>query len=109
MEGNSEGPFIQMLTMARCNAMRSILEDVLLQGQNSATLNAAHTLLRILSLDKQYSRAMSSGKSMQAILQEKGFSGLWRSCSMGTMVTMEDVQRDCLDLTGKLVEVSNLT
>lgn len=84
--------------------MRSILDDVLLHGQNSAPLEAAHTLLRTLTSDRKYARAMNSGSSTVEILEEKGFGGLWRSCSMGSM---EDVHRDCFDLTEKLIEVSH--
>lgn len=81
--------------------MRSVLEDVLLHGQNAAVLEAAHTLLRTLSSDRKYAIAMDSG-AMNKVLEEKGFSGLWRSCSMGSM---EDIHRDCFDLTEKLIEV----
>ena len=85
-----------------CGAMRSVLEDVLLHGQNAAVLEAAHTLLRTLSSDIRYATAMDSGP-MNKVLEEKGFSGLWRSCSMGSM---EDLHRDCFELTEKLIEVS---
>jgi neurofibromin 1 len=83
--------------------MRSILDDVLLHGQNSATLEAAHDLLRTLTADKKYARAMDSGSSLAEILEEKGFGGLWRACSMGSM---DDIPRDCVELTAKLIEVS---
>jgi neurofibromin 1 len=83
--------------------MRTILDDVLLHGQNSASLEAAHSLLRTLTSDKKYARAMSSGGSMTKILEKNGFGGLWRSCSMGAM---DDIHRDCFDLTEKLIEVS---
>ncbi|RCI08274.1 hypothetical protein L249_8358 [Ophiocordyceps polyrhachis-furcata BCC 54312] len=39
-----------------CGVMPQILENVLLHSQNSSTLDAAHTLLRIVSLNSQYSR-----------------------------------------------------
>jgi len=84
-----------------CGAMRSVLEDVLLHGQNAAVLEAAHTLLRTLSSDIRYATAMDSGP-MNRVLEEKGFSGLWRSCSMGSM---EDLHRDCFELTEKLIEL----
>lgn len=86
--------------------MRTILDDVLLHGQNSVTLEAAHTLLRTLSADRSYARAMDSGNSMNDILEDKGFGGLWRACS--SMGPMEDIQRDCFTLTEKLIEVSYL-
>lgn len=85
--------------------MRSVLEDVLLHGQNAAVLEAAHTLLRSLSSNVEYATAMDSGP-MNKVLEDKGFSGLWRSCSMGSM---DDIHRDCFDLTEKLIEVSSTT
>ncbi|KAG9257667.1 uncharacterized protein F5Z01DRAFT_646667 [Emericellopsis atlantica] len=85
-----------------CGSMRTILDDVLLHGQNSAPLEAAHTLLRTLTSNKKYARAMNSGGSMAEILEQNGFGGLWRSCSMGAM---DDIHRDCFDLTEKLIEL----
>lgn len=85
--------------------MRSILDDVLLHGQNSAALEAAHMLLRTLSTDQKYTKAMDSASSMNEMLEEKGFGGLWRACSIGPI---EDIQQDCFDLTEKLIEVSLL-
>lgn len=35
-------------------------------------------------------------------LDNMGFGGLWRSCSLGSM---DDINRDCLELTEKLIEV----
>ena len=87
--------------------MRTILDDVLLHGQDSGTLEAAHTLLRTLSGDRKYARAMNSANSMNEILEDKGFAGLWRACS--SMGPMEDIQRDCFDLIEKLIEVSYIT
>ena len=43
--------------------------------------------------------------SLTETLADMGFGGLWRSCSIGSM---EDINRDCLDLTEKLIEVSKL-
>lgn len=82
--------------------MRSILDDVLLHGQNAATLEAAHTLLRTLSSDRRFVRQGDSSNTMADVLEDKGFGGLWQSCSMGSM---EDFHRDCFELTEKLIEV----
>jgi neurofibromin 1 len=82
--------------------MRSILDDVLLHGQNATTLDAAHTLLRTLSSDRRYVRQLNLNTNVADVLEGKGFGGLWQSCSMGSM---EDYQRDCFELTEKLIEV----
>ena len=83
--------------------MRNILDEVLLHGQNAATLDAAHILLRTLSSDKRLASATKSSSAMDEILEEKGFGGLWRSCSVGSM---DDIQHDCFQLTERLIEVS---
>ncbi|CAM1509244.1 Fc.00g029830.m01.CDS01 [Cosmosporella sp. VM-42] len=85
-----------------CGAIRSLLDDALLHGQNSTTLGAAHTLLRTLSSNPRFSRAVGSMTSLTETLEDMGFGGLWRSCSLGSM---EDINRECLELTEKLIEL----
>lgn len=46
---------------------------------------------------------MASSSTVTEALDDMGFGGLWRSCSVGSM---EDIQRECFDLTEKLIEVS---
>jgi hypothetical protein len=41
--------------------------------------------------------------TLTEVLDSMGFAGLWRSCSFGSM---EDVNRDYLELTERLIEVS---
>lgn len=86
----------------RSGAIRSLLDDTLLHSQNAATLRAAHTLLRSLSFNKQFPRAPSTTPALSEVLASLGFGGLWRSCSFGSM---EEVNRDYLDLTERLIEV----
>lgn len=86
-----------------CGALQTILDDVLLHGQNSATLGAAHALLRTLTSNPRFSEAMRSVRPLTETLEKMGFGGLWRSCSLGSM---EDINRQCLELTEKLIEVS---
>ncbi|KAH7134832.1 hypothetical protein B0J13DRAFT_597650 [Dactylonectria estremocensis] len=83
-------------------AIRSLLDDILLHGQNSTTLGAAHILLRTLSSNRQLSRAVNSVTLLTETLENMGFGGLWRSCSLGSM---DDINRDCLELTEKLIEL----
>ncbi|KAM0349272.1 hypothetical protein ACHAPU_003681 [Fusarium lateritium] len=85
-----------------CGAIRSLLDDTLLHSQNSATLRAAHTLLRGLSSNPRFSRALSNISELNEVLDSLGFGGLWRSCSFGAM---EEVNRDYLELTERLIEL----
>ncbi|KAH6971880.1 hypothetical protein BKA56DRAFT_677938 [Ilyonectria sp. MPI-CAGE-AT-0026] len=85
-----------------CGAIRSLLDDILLHGQNSSTVGAAHVLLRTLSSNPQLSRAVGSMSLLIETLDNMGFGGLWRSCSLGSM---DDINRDCLELTEKLIEL----
>lgn len=85
--------------------MPSILDDVLLHGQESAALEAAHSLLRTLTSDRKYSAAMGSMQPLAEVLDELGFSGLWRYSSQSSM---EEVKQECFELTEKLIEVSEL-
>ena len=48
---------------------------------------------------------MESGVTISEVLEDKGFEGLWRSCSINSM---EDAEEDCFGLTDKLIEVSKL-
>ncbi|PNY29463.1 Pentafunctional AROM polypeptide [Tolypocladium capitatum] len=85
-----------------CGAMPSILDDVLLHGQESAALEAAHSLLRTLTSDRKYSAAMGSMQPLAEVLDELGFSGLWRYASQSSM---EEVKQECFELTEKLIEL----
>lgn len=83
--------------------MPSILNDVLIHGQDSAALEAAHTLVRTLISERQYSEAMGSMEALTEELDDVGFSGLWASSfHRGTTNTS-----NCFELTEKLIEVSN--
>lgn len=87
--------------------MRTSLDDVLLHGQNAATLEAAHTLLRTLSLDRRQTSAQESSNVISELLDEKGFSGLWRSCSIGSMD--DHIQQDYFQQIEKLIEVGDIS
>lgn len=85
--------------------IRVQLDDILLHGQNSATLEAAHTLLRTISSKTQLSQALGTKGTLADALDASGFSGLWRSCSL---YSMEEFHRECFELTEKLIEVRPL-
>lgn len=86
----------------RCSAMPSILDDVLLHGQDSAVLEAAHSLLRTLTSSSEHSSTMESIEPLAEALDDLGFSGLWKHSSLPLA---EDAKQTCFGLTEKLIEV----
>ncbi|RDA86328.1 hypothetical protein CP532_4331 [Ophiocordyceps camponoti-leonardi (nom. inval.)] len=64
-----------------CGVMPQIIESVLLHSQSSITLDAAHTLLRIVSLNVKYSSALVSARPLIDALTEFGFGGLYDTFS----------------------------
>lgn len=83
--------------------MASILDDVLLHSQETGALEAAHALLRTISSEQSYFQELGSMHSLLSLLNELGFSGLWRASNH---TSTEDVKGDCFELTEKLIEVS---
>lgn len=102
----------------------SVLDDVLLHCQNSTTLESAHALLQTLSTSPKFAQAVAEASSsgspasggvgvLHDILEDMGFAGLWRSCSLGFgsgggSGGMAEVDRECFGMTEKLIEVSSL-
>jgi neurofibromin 1 len=82
--------------------MPSILNDVIMHGQDSAALEAAHTLVRTLTSEGEYASAMSTTEPLAEALEEMGFGGLWKT-SFQEQVPYES--KGCLELTEKLIEV----
>ncbi|KAJ6787469.1 hypothetical protein PWT90_02693 [Aphanocladium album] len=85
-----------------CGAMPSILNDVLMHGQDSAALEAAHTLVRTLTSEREYASATGSMESLEEALDEMGFRGLWKA-SFQEMP--EENRAECFELTEKLIEI----
>ncbi|PMB73475.1 hypothetical protein BM221_000898 [Beauveria bassiana] len=85
--------------------MPSILNYVLMHGQDSAALEAAHTLVRTLTSEREYANATGSMESLEEALDEMGFSGLWKA-SFQDMA--EENRAYCFELTEKLIEASIL-
>ncbi|KAH7320318.1 hypothetical protein B0I35DRAFT_451128 [Stachybotrys elegans] len=69
---------------------------------NAATLEAAHALLQTFTSDSRFSMAMNSLQPLNTALEDTGFSGLWRACSLGLV---EDIYRDYFNLIEKLIEL----
>lgn len=97
--------FACMLTrrVLRCGPITSLLDDILLHCQNSATLASAHVLLQTLTLNKTFASALESDGALDELLEDMGFGGIWRSCSFNISL---DQDRQCFALTEKLIEVS---
>ncbi|EGX89201.1 Ras GTPase activator [Cordyceps militaris CM01] len=85
-----------------CGAMPSILNDVLMHGQDSAALEAAHTLVRTLTSEREYASATGSMESLEEALEEMGFRGLWKLSFQGMA---EENRAECFELTEKLIEL----
>ena len=85
-----------------CGALPTLLDGVLLHGQDPIALKAAHLLLRTLSPKHKYSREMSSKHSLTNMLNELGFDGLR---ILSSRPSIEDVKGERFRLTEKLIEV----
>ena len=86
-----------------CFPIVQILDDILLRCQNSATLEAAHGLLQAITSNPNFSIAMETSGVLNVILEDMGFSGLWRSCSFSQT---QEPDKQCFALTEKLIEVT---
>ncbi|QUC20790.1 uncharacterized protein UV8b_05031 [Ustilaginoidea virens] len=85
-----------------CGALPTLLDGVLLHGQDPIALKAAHLLLRTLSPKHKYSREMSSKHSLTNMLNELGFDGLR---ILSSRPSIEDVKGERFRLTEKLIEL----
>ncbi|KAG5929992.1 hypothetical protein E4U42_003545 [Claviceps africana] len=85
-----------------CGVISSILDDVLLHSQDIGVLEAAHTLLRTISSQQKYLEELGSQHSFSKVLDEIGFSGLYKGSSHSIT---EDIMRDCFELIEKLIEL----
>ncbi|KAK3386913.1 hypothetical protein B0H63DRAFT_468596 [Podospora didyma] len=92
--------------MHLCGPIISILDDILLHCQNSATLESAHTLLQTLTSNPKFSTSLESTAALNEILDDMGFGGLWRSCSFNLS---QEQDKQCFGLTEKLIEVSSVS
>ncbi|KAL1842978.1 hypothetical protein VTJ49DRAFT_3455 [Mycothermus thermophilus] len=87
----------------------SILEDILLHCQSSATLESAHRLLQTLTANPKFPASLeSSAANLNELLDDMGFGGLWRSCSFNINLAQDPgpaQDRACFALTEKLIEL----
>ncbi|KAG5954004.1 hypothetical protein E4U53_002877 [Claviceps sorghi] len=72
--------------------------------QDIGALEAAHTLLRTISSQQKYFKELGSQHSLLNVLDDTGFSGLWKSSSHSFT---EDIMRSCFELIEKLIELIN--
>ncbi|EJT70411.1 hypothetical protein GGTG_11435 [Gaeumannomyces tritici R3-111a-1] len=81
------------------NPIISILDSILLNCQNSSTLESAHLLMQTLSSS---GIGLESSSMLDDILDELGFGGLW-SCSFN--LAQENTPSEAFGLTEKLIEL----
>lgn len=81
------------------------LDEILLNSQNSSTLEAAHLLLRTLSSNHKFIGAMAGQGVLMEILEENGLGGICKTCSFQQN---QDLDKQCFALTERLIEVSCL-
>jgi neurofibromin 1 len=86
----------------RCSPIASVLDDILLHCQNSATLSSAHDLFQTMTSNPKFASALESAGVLNEILEDMGFGGLWRSCSFSQT---QEPDKQCFALTEKLIEV----
>ncbi|KAK4248657.1 hypothetical protein C7999DRAFT_30893 [Corynascus novoguineensis] len=93
------------VVMHLCAPIIALLDDILLHCQSSAALEAAHELLHTLTSNPRFPTSLEgSNAALNAILEDMGFGGLWRSCSF-TLAQPEQVDRKCVVLTEKLIQL----
>lgn len=88
-----------------CGPIISILDDMLLHCQNSATLESAHRLLQTLTFSSRFASALETTGRLNGILEDMGFEGIWRSCSLNLS---HEQDKQCFVLTERLIEVCSL-
>ncbi|KAK0635111.1 hypothetical protein B0T17DRAFT_515391 [Bombardia bombarda] len=85
-----------------CGPIISILDDIVLHCQNSATLESAHALLQTLTGNAKFGSAMEATGMLNETLDDMSFGGLWRSCSFNLS---QEQDKQCFGLTEKLIEL----
>lgn len=88
--------------MHLCGPIISILDNILMHCQNSSTLESAHMLLQTLTSNPKFAAALENTGILNDILEDMGFGGLWRSCSLNPA---HDQDKQCFGLTEKLIEL----
>jgi neurofibromin 1 len=89
-----------------CGPLLSILDDILISCQNTATLESAHELFRTLTANPEFSTRADTTEMLEEVLEGIGFGGLWRS---STFHVTNDLLRQCTSLTDRLIEVRDLS
>lgn len=85
-----------------CGPVSNILEDVLLSCQNAVTLEAAHKLARSITMNPKLSSGADTADMLEDVLEDIGFSGLWRS---STFLAYNEQDRQCAILTDRVIEL----
>lgn len=66
-------------------------------------MKAAHELLRMVTSNPKFAAAKEDHDTLNDILEDMGFEGLWRSSSL---LQSRDFDKQLIGLTEKLIEVS---
>ncbi|KAG9237075.1 hypothetical protein BJ875DRAFT_533185 [Amylocarpus encephaloides] len=85
-----------------CAPILRILDYVILNSQNTATLESAHQLLRTITSNPKFSGGVDTAEMLEDVLDGIGFGGLWRSA---TFHSQNEHERQCTALTDRLIEL----
>lgn len=66
------------------------------------TLEAAHQLMRSMTSNPKLSSGVDTTEMLEEVLEDIGFSGLWRS---STFLAYNEQDRQCAILTDRVIEV----
>ncbi|KAH8162171.1 hypothetical protein CIB48_g6067 [Xylaria polymorpha] len=85
-----------------CSTITSLLDEVLLHAQRPEAMKAAHELLRMVTSNPKFAAAKEDHDTLNDILEDMGFEGLWRSSSL---LQSRDFDKQLIGLTEKLIEL----
>lgn len=84
--------------------LASIIQETIIDCQNSVTLESGHVLLRTLYANPDFAAANDQASGLEDVLETIGFGGLWRGSRFHHSTSERD--RQCTLLTDRLIEVS---
>ncbi|KAI1293389.1 GTPase [Xylaria venustula] len=85
-----------------CSTVTSLLDEVLLHAQKPTAMRAAHELLRMITSNPKFAAAKDNHETLDEILEDTGFEGLWRSNSF---TQSQEFDKQLIGLTEKLIEL----
>ncbi|KAI0973171.1 GTPase [Xylaria arbuscula] len=85
-----------------CSTITSLLDEVLVHAQKPTAMRAAHELLRLITSNPKFAAAKENHETLDEILEDEGFEGLWRSNSF---TQTQEFDKQLIGLTEKLIEL----